>query len=63
MDSRGQDQKAIYLHVKQVEYLVPCPPCKMRGHRATCRICDGRGKVHPKIAEHFTTERDGEISS
>lgn len=63
MDSRRQDiQKTIYLHVKRVEYLVVCPPCRTRGRREMACICAGRGKIPVEVAERFSKEREGEMS-
>lgn len=63
MDPRRQDvQKAIYLHAKQLEYMVPCPPCRTRGRREPACVCGGKGKVPVEIAEQFSVNREGERS-
>lgn len=60
-EQRRPSQRQIYLHTKQVSYEVPCPPCKVRGHRTSCRICEGTGKVPPDIADRLSADRDGEM--
>jgi len=43
-----------YLHTKQGSYLVECPRCQARGHKTTCRICEGAGKVSPEVWERIS---------
>jgi hypothetical protein len=44
----------MYLHTKEVQYLVGCPRCETRGRKVNCRICDGTGKVSPEIWERLS---------
>lgn len=51
-------QKRMYLHTKQVYYLVACPRCESRGRKLTCKICGGTGKVSPEIWERLSEREE-----